>query len=259
MTTKLPSLVLLLTLSACTGGLFESANNTQQITGTITYRERILLSPAAEVEIQLLDVSLADVAATVIATTTLQNPGQVPITFSIDYDPADIDERYSYSVRATIIDAGQRIFTTDTAHMVLTREQGTHVDMVLIAMQSNPAHKPNANLTESNWKLVAINEQPLNQNEVAGENKREPHLKFSADNFVVAGFSGCNNFSGTYSLEKSKLTIGPLAMTMMACIEGMDIERAFTTALSEMDRYEIHGNTMLFIKGDAITLRFETN
>ncbi|QNP51033.1 YbaY family lipoprotein [Hymenobacter qilianensis] len=42
------------------------------VTGTVSYRERIALPPTAIVKLQLLDVSFADVAATVLDSLTLR-------------------------------------------------------------------------------------------------------------------------------------------------------------------------------------------
>jgi uncharacterized lipoprotein YbaY/heat shock protein HslJ len=113
-----------------------------QITGTINYRERILLRPGSRVEISLEDVSRADTAATKIAGLELSEPGQVPIPFELEYDPADIDSRMSYSVRAKILAAdGSLLFTSDTATPVITRGAGQQAELWLVsaARSSAPA------------------------------------------------------------------------------------------------------------------------
>ena len=51
------------------------------VTGTVTYRERIALTPEAMVEVQLLDVSIADASAKLIAEQTIKPQHQVPIPF----------------------------------------------------------------------------------------------------------------------------------------------------------------------------------
>jgi putative lipoprotein len=223
------------------------------VSGTVTYRERMLLTPAAELDIALLDVSKADALATTIASKTLTNIGQIPVKFTLEYDPALIQEGMSYNVRAEIRDRGRRMFTTDTAYPVLTRGHGKQVNMVLISMQSNPIRKPDASLTETYWKLIAIGENPY----TPAKNQREAHLKLRRLNNAVEGSGGCNSFAGTYTLEDEKLSLGPLAMTAMACIEGMDTERDFALALAELNRYEIEGDTLRAFKDDELILRFE--
>ena len=93
-------LTALLAVTGCATTFGTSAS----VTGTITYRERLALTPDARVEIKLLDTSLADVAATEVATRTINNPGQVPIAFEVEYDPDDIKEGMTYTVRADIYD-----------------------------------------------------------------------------------------------------------------------------------------------------------
>ena len=63
---------------------------------------------------------------------------------------------------------------------------------------------------------------------------------FTAD--AVSGSSGCNTFSGGYTLDGINVTIGPLASTMMGCEQPlMDEEAAFLTALQTPSAVEQHG------------------
>ena len=109
------------------------------VTGSVTYRERIALSPGARLEVQLRDVSYQDAAAPLIAEQVISNPGQVPIEFKIEYDPDDIDSRNTYSVQATIFESdGRMAFTNDTAYDVITRGSPRKVDMLLVMVQPPP-------------------------------------------------------------------------------------------------------------------------
>jgi heat shock protein HslJ len=50
----------------------------------------------------------------------------------------------------------------------------------------------------------------------------------------VAGFGGCNNFSGSWKLDGNKLSLGPLAATRKACVQPEGVmaqEAAFLRAL----------------------------
>lgn len=106
------------------------------VSGTITYRERIALTPDMTVVVQLRDVSLADAAAPLIASQTIRNPGQVPISFRLPYDPDDIVSRNTYGISVRIEEPGGRlIFTNDTAHDVVTGGNPSRVDMVLVLVQ----------------------------------------------------------------------------------------------------------------------------
>ena len=108
--------------------------------GTVTYRERIALTPDATVVVELRDVSLADAASILVASQTIHNPGQVPIEFRVEYDEADIDPRNRYSINATIYESdGRMAFTNDTAYEVITRGNPNRVDMRLVMVQPPPS------------------------------------------------------------------------------------------------------------------------
>ena len=126
------------------------------VTGTVTYRERMALSDRAELKVVLLDVSRQDVLATVIAEQTINNPGQVPIRFELAYDPAKIDERMIYSLRATIHDRGRMVFTSDTHTAVLTRGAGREAHMTLRAVPQRPQSSQEAPQPEAGMVLQGM-------------------------------------------------------------------------------------------------------
>jgi len=110
--------------------LFPTAALAQQaggkVTGTVTYRERMVLPPTARVIVELQDVSLADAPAKIIATQTIDPAGKAPpYPFELTYDPSKIDERYTYAVRATIRDGDKLLFTSTQAYLVITRGNPT--------------------------------------------------------------------------------------------------------------------------------------
>lgn len=107
--------------------------------GSISYRERIALSPQSVLEVQLVDVSMADAKAIVIAEKSITGPGQVPIDFELTYDPTLIDERFTYAVQARISEGDRLVFINDTHTPVLTAGYGDYVEMVLVHV---PAHLP---------------------------------------------------------------------------------------------------------------------
>ncbi len=57
-------------------------------------------------------------------------------------------------------------------------------------------------------------------------------------NGELSGSGGCNNFFGTYDLNGTVLTIGPLASTKKMCPAGMEDERDFLQALQNARRVD---------------------
>ena len=109
------------------------------VSGTVTYRERIALTPGARLEVSLRDVSYQDAAAPLIARQTISDPGQVPIKFKVEYNRDDIDLRNTYAVSARIVESDDRLaFTNDTAYDVITRGNPSKIDMLLVLVQPPP-------------------------------------------------------------------------------------------------------------------------
>ncbi len=140
--------VVLLAGGACDGGsqpdnatleVSSGKSPNASVRGTVTYRERLALTPGAKLVVELRDVSYADAAAPLIARQTISGPGQVPIEFRVGYNRDDVDSRNVYSVSARIIESDGRLaFTNDTAYEVITRGNPNKVDMVLVLVQPPP-------------------------------------------------------------------------------------------------------------------------
>ena len=127
-----------------------------KISGTLIYRERMMLSPEAVANVSLQDVSIADAPARVIAEIELNNPGQVPIPFELEFDPSLIDKRMSYSVRAQIFDRGRMMFTSDTHNPVITRDAGKEIEIKLVSVANRNAPPPPAEATTPKPKGIKL-------------------------------------------------------------------------------------------------------
>ena len=111
----------------------------QRVSGTVTYRERIALDPAAEVVVQLLDVSRMDAPSTVLAEQRIKANGkQVPFAYELKVDAARIDPRMRYAVSARISRGDQLLFINDTQYSVLTQGGGATADLVLVRVAQAP-------------------------------------------------------------------------------------------------------------------------
>jgi len=96
------------------------------VTGTVTYLEKIALSPQALIEIRLLDSTGTDGAATLIGRRVIVAAGrQVPIPFEVWYDPARINPRDTYTLQARIFEGPELLFTTTQPYPVITQGHPT--------------------------------------------------------------------------------------------------------------------------------------
>ena len=109
----------------------------QTITGTVGYRERIMLPADAVVTVRLQDVSLADAPAVLLAEQVIETNGaQVPYAFELSYDENDIKPNHRYSVSARIEVHGKLRFITDTMNAVITDENHTkQLNLMLVGVR----------------------------------------------------------------------------------------------------------------------------
>ena len=110
-----------------------------RVSGTVTYRERMALDPAAEVLVQLLDVSRLDAPSTVLAEQRMAADGkQPPFAYELKVDAARIDPRMRYAVSARISRGDQLLFINDTQYSVLTQGNGTTANLMLVRVTQAP-------------------------------------------------------------------------------------------------------------------------
>lgn len=224
------SLALLGALAA--GGISMAA--TDVIRGSVTYRERMALPPGASLEVELIDVSKADAPAVVIASDVQPVVRQVPIPFTLVYDPAAIDPKNSYALTARLSLDGATLFRSTATTPVLTQGAGDTPEILLV--QSAPADTTEAPapaapeaqvealtdpaLLAATWIAEEINGAPSAEKVVSW-------MKLTAEG-RAQGQGGCNSFSGSYKLDGGTLSFGPVASTRRACPE---------TQMSQEDRF----------------------
>ena len=76
-------------------------------------------------------------------------------------------------------------------------------------------------------------------------------ITFNAKTNTVSGFSGCNQFSGTYIAEADRLECSQLLATEMMCAPEIDeLERTFRRLLGSANTYELKEDTLV-LKMDA--------
>ena len=120
-----------------------SPRRTANLTGTITYRERIALPPAARVEVQLVDATDENETAPLVAERLMDAPGQVPIAFSLAYDPASIHANHTYALRVRIRVDEDIWFASPYDVRVLTAGNPAQVELQLERVSASGAEQSN--------------------------------------------------------------------------------------------------------------------
>lgn len=138
------------------------------------------------------------------------------------------------------------------------------IGLILISFASCKTQKKltNSSYMEKNeiinkyWKL-----KKLEGKEIKMTNNQEQEQYFIIrDNGTIAGFSGCNNFSGNYKLDKNKLSIKfeNVLTTLIACPDAETNESAFLKVFELTNNYTVNGdNLMLNVGRRAPLAEFE--
>lgn len=205
-----------------------------RVTGTAAYKERIALPPNAVLEVTLEDVSKADAKAEVVGRARAEQLGNPPFRFEIPYDPEKIDPHHRYVVRARILVDGKLQFITDRSYPVLGEAQRTEVALLLRRI-GGPSQAGDEPLENTYWKLIRLGDTPIG----VTEKQREPHLILHPASRRVSASGGCNRLTGSFEREGDRLIFGKMAGTLMACPDGMGIEKLFHQALGQASRFRI--------------------
>ncbi len=96
----------------------------------------------------------------------------------------------------------------------------------------------NQTLDNSKWELISLNQKEIKKAE------KVANINFEKDSRVF-GNLGCNNFFGTYKLNKNSLEIGQVGSTMMMC-QNMQTEQDFAKVLQDVKTYKIDKNSLVF-------------
>ena len=229
------------------------------VTGTVTYRERIALPPDSVLSVQLLDVSRADAPATVLAEDKRATGEYAPpYAFRLSYDPAVINQRASYAVRATITDQEGRLwFTTTQRYAVLTGGAGSEVDVLLTMVRrdggTSAAPPPAAGLPGRIWAWQGT--QFSNDTALTPPDPSVYTIEFLAAG-IVRLRADCNRGSAGYTTEDARITITPGAITLIACPAGT-LASDFLKQLSEVVTFVLKdGELFLDLPVDTGTMRF---
>lgn len=210
------------------------------ITGEVLYRERIALPPHAVLTVQLVDVSLADAPSTVVGQQKIDPAGQVPIKFSVPFNPAAIQPTLSYALQARITVDDRLWFINDVRHSLDPLTAGPQ--SMVLRMVSQASEEKTDDIFDREWVAEDIGGTGV-------LDTPQSSLRIAVDG-KVTGRGGCNNFFGKATVEGKGISFGPLGSTFMACPQPvMDQEHKFLDALGRAKTYRVEGGKLVL--GDA--------
>lgn len=103
--------------------------------GTVTYVERIALTPEAVVQVELRDLAVPESEGPPIAKQVIARPGQVPVAFSISYEPGSLMTGHRYALSARISDRGQLQFVTEQPIAAIPKPAPAPLEILVVPVR----------------------------------------------------------------------------------------------------------------------------
>ncbi len=228
--------------------VISNTNNISVVRGKLSYRQRIALPVNSQIVIKLLDVSLQDSAAKVLAQQVILTKGEnVPIPFQLRFNRIDIIPNHSYVVRAEIRIEDRLAFTTTRNYPVITNGAPETVDILLDPVETLGLEQQ---LQQGQWLLEDLGGRGVIDN-------LQTKLKFDSQG-RISGLAGCNRYFGQYKLKGENLKMSNIASTRKACFEAVaNQESLFLNALERAYQIRIDGPYLLiYSKGLKQPLKF---
>jgi heat shock protein HslJ/uncharacterized lipoprotein YbaY len=168
------------------GGEPEAVPAVAQVTGNVVYEEDIPLPDDAILMVQILDMSLQDVAAILIGEQSYATEGaQIPLPFAVEYDPALIQEERNYSLGVYINNAaGDLLFINDTNIPIINNGVTSDIEAVVVPVAETGAAagiKPSQISLDTqglpySWQANEIAATPYDQSQPPGPMGLPQHI-----------------------------------------------------------------------------------
>lgn len=198
------------------------------LSGTVTYRERMMLPPNSTVEVSLVDISLADAPARTLARQVIKGAKASPIRFRLSFDDSRIRKGNTYALQARITQGKRLLFINTTRHTVFDGgPDNTEIRVERVAAE------PEAEIgLTGKWLAEDIRGRGVIDN-------AQTTLEIDRSG-TVSGRGGCNGYGGKATITGDRIRFGSMMSTQMACAPAvMDQETKFLSALGEVRSWRI--------------------
>ena len=103
------------------------------------------------------------------------------------------------------------------------------------------------------WYLTQVGGSPVS----LPADGKQPYMALDPTQKQATGFAGCNHFFGSYELDGSSLTFGPIGATRMACPDlETGLEMSVFEALESTRNWKKSDGDLLLLDEDAVLARF---
>ncbi|MCA0961667.1 META domain-containing protein [Salipiger bermudensis] len=205
------------------------------------------LPPAAMMQVELLDVSRADAAATTLSARSYRIDS-LPVEIRLPYDTDDVDARMSYAVAASVAMDGKTVLRTTTAFPALTRNAPERPEIVLEQIAPVAMEGDMPSIAGIPWQVSEIGGRLLVVEDA-------PTLAFDADG-SFAMYGGCNRFTGSAEIGAGTISFPEaFAGTRMMCPEPrMALEQSMIDAVGAATGYVRNGSLLSLTNAAGVTV-----
>lgn len=223
--------------------------------GQVTYRERIALPDAATLEIQLVDQSLPSLPPRLDVKAPI-GPGQVPLSFTLNFDDSIIIPTHDYALIASIGVDNRLMFRNFEPYAVkpLAPVQPVLIVMNLVGQANTASSSSEAPvdpappaILDSVWLLTSLNGTPVLP-------RTKPSLTIGAD-MRAGGSGGCNSWFAQAEISGETLRLGSITTTLKGCTQSVNLqEGAFKDALAAVATWSVTGDELTLFGADGKAL-----
>ncbi len=213
-----------------------------RIVGSLTYSQRMALPQDAVALIGIYEYGLAYAVTEPLAEMDFDlNGRQVPIPFEITVPDVSDIRSDQIEIIAGIADGENNLLWMSEPDQTVTVKAGLTEFGTLKLVPAEADIVTVADLADHEWMAAVIGGEPV-------ASGMQVTIGFSGDG-QISGQAPCNAYTGSYTLEDGKLSVGPLAMTRKACPPSvMTQEQAFISVLQAASLARINEEGVLALE-----------
>lgn len=225
------------------------------LTGDVTYRERIALPPGGTLSVSLIDLASPE-KPRVSAKAPIASPGQVPLTFTLNFDDTVIVAGHSYALVAEIAGPDAVWFRNATPYAVDPLAPAAPILIIVNVVPKDaavvtpdpvaaPTPPPILDIT---WQAETIGGAAVARGIVSS-------LSIASD-MRAGGRGGCNSWFAQAEINAERLIFSAVAATRMACVsdDATKQEDSFFAALAATRFWRLDKDHLILLDAGGVEL-----
>ncbi len=228
---------------------------TATLTGEVTYRERIALPEGSSLRVKLIDLTAPGTPTRVEAEAPIATPGEVPLSFTLNFDDAVLTPDHRHALVAEISVGLELWFRNAEPYGVNPLAQEAPVSIVAnfvgrLLQPETETDEPDEvavvpSILEQTWRAETIGGAPVLRNS-------DSTLSIASD-MRAGGRGGCNSYFAQAALDTDSVRFSAIAATRMACLDDATTaqETAFFGALEAARFWRLETDQLVLLDGSG--------